>query len=307
MTINQLQCFLEAAKYLNFSRAADALYIHPSTMSRSITAMEEELGTPLFIRLKYTLQLTEVGSRFRVEAEEVVERYNRMILEAKASAEELQGSLSLLTPQLYYQMLADAYRAFYLKNPQIDFAVDVAPFSHMDTICKTVEDRVVDLGITFSSNFHNDNGVLESYKICEEEQVLTLPLDHPLAGRKSCRISDLKNTTLLLADHQGKENLQMIVSRVDRSANPIQLMHTASGETMLLRFTAGLGVMLMPGIVARNSGGNFACVRLDDLDTRVDVLLVWRRDHDNPAVDAFLECVRNSHPMLHPIASNEFS
>lgn len=306
MTISNLQCFLAAARYLNFSRAADALYIHPSTMSRSIAAMEEELGTPLFKRLKYSLQLTEVGARFRVQAEAVVEQYEQMILEAQASAENLQGSLSLLTPQLYYQMLADAYRDFYLKYPQIEFAVDVAPFSRMDTICQAVEDQDVDLGIVFSSNYHNDAGALEYLKICEEEQVLTLPLNHPLAGRESCCISELKNTPLLLADHQGKEFLQKLVARLEGDARQVQIMHTASGETLLLRFTAGLGVTLMPGIVARNSGGNFACVRLEDIDTKVDVLLVWRRDHDNPAVDAFVDCVRNSHPMLHPIESDAF-
>lgn len=306
MNIEHLRYFLAAAKYLNFSRAADALFVHPTTMSRCITGMEEELGAPLFNRLKYSLQLTEMGAQFRVEAEAIVERYDRMLQRAKKAADSLKGRLSLLTPELYYQMLADAYARFYHRNPNVEFAVDVCPFSKMDTLCQAVTDGVVDMCITFSQNFHDDNGELERLEIFREEQMLTVPINHPLSGRESCSLAELNNTTFLLADHLGKENLQRLIGRVDRKRNTVQLMHSTSGEALLLRFTAGLGVMLMPAIVAKNSGGNFSSMHIEDFDAHFEVYLVWKRDNKNPAIEAFLDCVKQTTPLLHPVSTSSF-
>lgn len=306
MNIEHLRYFLAAAKYLNFSRAADALFVHPTTMSRCITGMEEELGAPLFNRLKYSLQLTEMGAQFRVEAEAIVERYDRMLQKAKKAADSLKGRLSLLTPELYYQMLADAYALFYHRNPNVEFAVDVCPFSKMDTLCQAVIDGVVDMCITFSQNFHDDNNELELLEIFREEQMLTVPINHPLSGRESCSLAELNNTTFLLADHLGKENLQHVIGRVDRKRNTVQLMHSTSGEALLLRFTAGLGVMLMPAIVAKNSGGNFSSMHIEDFDAHFEVYLVWKKDNKNPAIEAFLDCVKQTTPLLHPVSTSSF-
>ena len=50
MTSVQINCFITAAKYKSFSKAAAALYLSQPTLSRSISSMEEELGIRLFSR-----------------------------------------------------------------------------------------------------------------------------------------------------------------------------------------------------------------------------------------------------------------
>ena len=55
MTIEQLNHFLIVTKFQNFTRAAESLYLHPSTLSKSISALEHELGGPLFLRQKGAL------------------------------------------------------------------------------------------------------------------------------------------------------------------------------------------------------------------------------------------------------------
>ena len=46
----QINCFLEAAKYHSFSKAAEKLYISQPTFSRNIAMLEQELGIRLFHR-----------------------------------------------------------------------------------------------------------------------------------------------------------------------------------------------------------------------------------------------------------------
>ena len=50
MELRSLRCFLALAEYLNYSRAADSLYISQPTMSVRIQELEAQVGTSLFDR-----------------------------------------------------------------------------------------------------------------------------------------------------------------------------------------------------------------------------------------------------------------
>ena len=52
MTIFQIQCFLNVAEYLNFTEAANHLFVAQSSLSRTISNLEEELGMQLCVRTK---------------------------------------------------------------------------------------------------------------------------------------------------------------------------------------------------------------------------------------------------------------
>ncbi len=52
MTIFQIKCFLNVAEYLNFTEAANHLFVAQSSLSRNISNLEEELGMQLFVRHK---------------------------------------------------------------------------------------------------------------------------------------------------------------------------------------------------------------------------------------------------------------
>lgn len=55
MTNNQLKYVITIAEYGSFSKAAKALYIAQPSLSNQIKVLEEELGTPLFIRMHHNL------------------------------------------------------------------------------------------------------------------------------------------------------------------------------------------------------------------------------------------------------------
>ena len=62
MTFNQIKYFVTVAECLSFTEAAKCLFITQPALSRQINAMEEKLGTRLFIREKKRLKLTPGGS-----------------------------------------------------------------------------------------------------------------------------------------------------------------------------------------------------------------------------------------------------
>ena len=77
MEFKQLQYFLSAAEYLNFTEAAQACYIVQSAMSQQISSLEKELGVTLFVREKRALHLTTEGEVLVLEARKILNQMNR--------------------------------------------------------------------------------------------------------------------------------------------------------------------------------------------------------------------------------------
>lgn len=62
-SLDLLKGFEAAARHLNFTRAADELFLTQSAVSRQVQALEEQLGVQLFVRQRRGLRLTFEGER----------------------------------------------------------------------------------------------------------------------------------------------------------------------------------------------------------------------------------------------------
>ena len=63
MTLNQLECFMVLAQRLNFTQAADDLFMAQPALSRLISALEKELDLQLFYRNSRSVALwTNTGA-----------------------------------------------------------------------------------------------------------------------------------------------------------------------------------------------------------------------------------------------------
>ena len=70
MNWNTLRYVVEIAEQKSFSKAARKLYLAQPSLSQSIRALEQELGTPLFDRTRSPLGLTYAGELFTKWAKE---------------------------------------------------------------------------------------------------------------------------------------------------------------------------------------------------------------------------------------------
>lgn len=74
MDIRQLRYFITVAEHLNFTKAANQLYVAQSAISHQIADLEDQVGVKLFIRNKRSVQLTPAGAVFLKEVMEIVEK-----------------------------------------------------------------------------------------------------------------------------------------------------------------------------------------------------------------------------------------
>src|SRR3979490_3328076 len=79
MDFEQLETFLQVARYSSFSRAADKCFRTQPAISSQIRALEDEVGAKLFDRSGGKVSLTAAGKAFQKYAEEMMESKRRII------------------------------------------------------------------------------------------------------------------------------------------------------------------------------------------------------------------------------------
>ncbi|WP_261561551.1 LysR family transcriptional regulator [Frankia tisae] len=92
MEIGQLRAFVTVAEEGHVGRAATRLHLTPSPVSRSIRALEHELGVELFVRSHHSLELTEAGRAALPRIEAAL----RSLEEARFAARQAAGQLAPL-------------------------------------------------------------------------------------------------------------------------------------------------------------------------------------------------------------------
>lgn len=165
MHTQQLLCFVCVADRLNFTKAAEELYLSTPTVTHHIKTLENELQTTLFIRNSKMVQLTKSGKEFYQDAKEILTRIEiaekkiqrivkpsttslKIGCTSNAELPFLKKPLELLHqkyPDIYPQICVNDY--FTLKNlfenGQIDFLLSTkniirkttkAPFLKLKTI-----------------------------------------------------------------------------------------------------------------------------------------------------------------------------
>ncbi|HEX7763569.1 MAG TPA: LysR family transcriptional regulator, partial [Cellvibrio sp.] len=75
MDITKLRLFCNLASSLHFGRAANASHVSPSTLSRNIKQLEDDLGVSLFVRDNRSVILTHEGEQFLGFAKEVIQQW----------------------------------------------------------------------------------------------------------------------------------------------------------------------------------------------------------------------------------------
>src|SRR5699024_11895781 len=88
MNTTQLECFMEVANYLNFSRAAEHLRLTQPAVSHQINTLEDELGVRLFQRTSKSVRLTQEGYLFTQYAGEILKLSQNSMARMKESSQD---------------------------------------------------------------------------------------------------------------------------------------------------------------------------------------------------------------------------
>lgn len=196
MEIKNLRYFIAVAREENMSRAAQTLHVTQPTLSKALKALEGELGKKLFTRHSFSIKLTDEGMLLLNRAEDLVAMADKI--------EQEFISLDDITGGDIYFGLGESYQIALLAS-EIKKLKDRYPsFTYHITS-----------GDTEQVTEKLDKGILDFGVICElpnKEKYEYLPFpssdrwgavmlkSHPLAKRKSIRVSDLVGQPLFCSE-----------------------------------------------------------------------------------------------------------
>ncbi len=121
MNITQIQYALTVARYKNFSKAAESLFLSQPALSLQIKKLEQELGFALFQRKAQGVMITKEGEKFFQDALSVETAWNQMLQNASVLRGETRRHLRIaISTRVYSNGLFDDILDFFDNHPEIE-------------------------------------------------------------------------------------------------------------------------------------------------------------------------------------------
>lgn len=119
-----METFVEVAKLRNFGRAAAALGVTASTLSRRVAGLERELGITLIRRSTRSFALTESGQKFFEISQKLIEEALRAKEEIGENFTKVSGRVRVGAPSdLASTVLAPVFAKYCRENPTVSIEI----------------------------------------------------------------------------------------------------------------------------------------------------------------------------------------
>lgn len=189
LTLKQLRHAIALEAHGNFHRAAKAEHVSQPALSRSIRALEEQLGVPLFERQGATVSPTLFGTALLARAVKALDETDEIVREIQLLQGLEAGSLHIAMGVYAAEVSAAAAIGELVERyPGIDCRVQLISWKD---VAAMVVSRAVDLGIGEISTLE-DNSDLEIEPLGRHRLVLFCRRNHPLACREELSKRDLE-------------------------------------------------------------------------------------------------------------------
>ena len=287
MDLRGLHYFSVVAEELNFTRAAQRLCMSQPPLSNQIKALEEELGTPLFLRGGRTLQLTEAGKVLYRRASQLLDLAERTQEEVSSLAMGLSGTLCLgsvagLAPFLAARWLA----GFREEYPLVRFEI---VNGSSDDIIDQIQRGYIELGLIAAPY---DDEHLEGIPVGDEPWCAIMSRRNPLAAEpeKPLPLKELAGQPLIVPHRR---------SRVDEirswfqqaGAEPTIIGEHSNYVDVLAMASADVGICIFPQTAPETMPG-IVCRRIVEPSHQARYLLVRKRNTSiSELSQAFLDFV----------------
>lgn len=256
MDIHKLKLFTALAAAGHFGRAANSCHVSPSTISRNLKQLEEELGTELVLRDNRSVALTDQGQQFLQFARETLQQWETFQESLLAGAKELRGQLSLYcSVTASYSFLYEILTEFRPRHPGINIKLHTGdPAQAIERITRGLED------VAIATRPERLPAGLDFKPIAHSPLVFIGPVDQTHLGGKLSQWRDLP--MIISEDGLARERFNAWCQREDLTPNIYA--EVKGNEAIVSMVSLGFGVGLVPQIVLDNSPLQQRVKRLPD-------------------------------------------
>jgi DNA-binding transcriptional LysR family regulator len=302
--LRQVETFRAVAEELSFSRAAAKLGYVQSSVSAQVSALERELGVPLFDRLGRRIALTDAGEVMFVYSGKLLalaEQTREAVVDAGVGSGEVTGSLTVSAPEtLLTYRLPKLLAIFHERHPKVRLSVRPSAIGRLvGSARKAVAEGRMDVAFVLDAPLsgRGRQADLAVETLIAEEVSVIAPTSHPLVSAPTVLPQDLRGETVLLPEapesgcaYRGQFERQLGSAGVV----PPEKMEFQSIEAVKQCVAAGMGVSVLPSVAVGTElkAGTLAALQWSE-PFEVLTQMSWHEDRwKSPALRAFLEVAR---------------
>lgn len=270
MNIRDLKYLVSLVDHQHFGKAAEACFVTQPALSMQIQKLEDVLGIKLLERTNKSLLFTEEGLMIAERARKILSQVDEIYDFAKLSKDPYSGEIKVgifptLAPYflpMIIPMLTKKYNklSFYLMEEQTQSLIN-----------KLKEGQLSAAFLTLPLAEKN----IKTIPLFEEEFVLAVPHQHPLANYKMIRQHHLDNKELLLLEEGHCMREQALSFCQSIHANESQNFRATSIETLRHMVAAGIGITLIPKLACDNNK-NISYIPFELPKPVRSICLAWR-------------------------------
>lgn len=291
MDIVQLQNFQTIARLEHLTKAAEILHTSQPALSASLSRLEDELGVELFDRVGRRLCLNECGHLFLHHVDVILQS----VSDARAELETMTHKKNpILTIYFATKLSMDqVYFRYKRENPEtilkrIEILHDDIPRALTEKDCDFITVTCMDP---------------EEYNCCyeivnEDQLLLAVPKNNPLASRKSVRIEELKDETFI--GMPSGSSFREMTDRVCQQAGFTPKVANECFRCQLVNYLLNnTGIAFVSNANLRDICDSrmlhnyVSVIPVDNIPTGMNDVVLWRKGRKmSPAAQAFLDLIR---------------
>ena len=284
METERLYEFLILAQTLNYSRAAQKLFVTQATLSRHIIEMEKSLGISLFTRSTHGVCLTEAGKVLMHSAADILSQYESANSRLQLADVQTAGTVSAVCSEaaLCGNLIA-FFDHFSDKYPEIELQIRISgaaapPAGSVDFAFSPFEYPALE-------------GIISSRPLFTDAAYLALPMGHRLLYERQVELSALRGETLIVP--YGDELLCSFAANrqlAERATgNRLTILKTENSKTAILLVRLGKGVCIVPQYLTKDGLMETKIIGISTPGCRFEVFEYWDERRENPAACLFHE------------------
>lgn len=294
MDIGMMREFIVLADTLNFTAAAERLYITQPTLSRHVDKLEDEVGAQLLKRSTHGVELTEPGRIALAGFRKIVSNYDSTLRRIDASLADMVGSITVgMLTYAIDECFTPAFDLLRSRYPNVDLVLVSCQLPQM---LDNLFDETVDVGLALSNRF------VGSEQFCFEPigrmgLAIAVSDDHPLAGRAKATPSELADLPLVFMPYTNSY-FDTLKERLEECGfDPARFTYAPHNEQVdalpfLLRGTSG-GMVVARHLHNMQRKG-ISIVDIDDERCWVEVYYAYKKTNENPVIPLLVKCARQA-------------
>ena len=281
METARCRAFLAAAETGSFSKAAEALSYTPSGVNQLVTALEKELGFPVFRRNTKGVTLTENGELLLPTVREFLRQEDR-IFELSAEMNGLLiGSVTIASySSIATHWLPAVIRAFQQDYPQIRIKLMEGIWQE---VSKWLDDRAADIGF-FS---YQEGMPYDFIPLAEDPMLALLPKDHPLAQAETYPLENCKYDSFIMPALGCDDDVEALFAK--NGIEPNVQFTTLESLSVMSMVEQGLGMSVMNKLITEKRICDIVMLPIDP-PSQITLGVAMNSKADvSPAVKMFLK------------------